>query len=295
MIQDSMRVHAPGKPLGQCAAVLRTLGFPSAQSLYLTSNGLTSTIVILVEPRDSALVRRRTIPGNARASVKAWGPAYSIFRNHVAAYQTGAQTFGYHAVRDTAWEHQIMRSHRKDSAVVRSIWKFLESNRNRSTTNLAIRTLLHDSNVENRIVAAAILGPQRGRTQVWYALVKGLRDSDERVAGASEMALRSLLAGSQSPVDWRPAVADVRAILDGTNVLALRTTLVALTKTKIDPALASVLLRQNGGLVTDLLASNSQHHRSAAHEFLVQIAGKDLGLSPDSWKRWLSEIRARAV
>jgi hypothetical protein len=125
--------------------------------------------------------------------------------------------------------------------------------------------------------------------------MKGLRDPDERVAGAAEMGLRSLATGPQSRIDWRPALADIRAILDGTNVLALQTTLVALTKTKIDPTLAPDLLRRNGGLVMDLLASHSASHREAAHEFLAALAGEDLGATPDDWKMWVRRISARAV
>jgi hypothetical protein len=296
MIQDSMKAHAPGQPLGQCAAVLRALGFPSAESLYTTSpEGRSSTLVILVEPQDSALVRYRKLPTRARGSLKAWGPAYRILRNDVAAYQTGAQHFGIHSVGDSAREHLILRSWPNDSAHVRAFWRFLEWSRNAQTAGLAERTLVEDANVENRILAAAILGAQRGRVRAWYALVKGLRDPDERVAAAAEMGLRSLLTGAQSRIDWRPALADVRAILDGTNVLGLRTTLVVLTKTQIDPTLAPALLRENGGLVMDLLGSHSPAHRDAAHEFLVRLAGKDLGLSPDNWRMWLQGVRARAI
>ena len=296
MIQDSMKVHAPGQPLGRCAAVLRALGFPSAESLYTTSpEGRSSTLVIVVEPQDSVLVRYRRLPTRARTSLKAWGPAYRILRTDVAAYQTGAQTFGIHAVGDTAREHLILRSYPNDSAQVRAFWRFLERSRNAQSANLAERTLLEDANVENRILAAAVLGAQRGRVRAWYALVKGLRDPDERVAAAAEMGLTSLSTGAQSRIDWRPALADVRAILDGTNVLGLRTTLVVLTKTQIDPTLAPALLRENGGLVMDLLGSHSPAHRDAAHEFLVRLAGKDLGLSPDNWKMWLQGVRARAI
>ena len=249
MIQDSMKVHAPGKPLGQCAGVLRTLGFPSAQSLGLTStNGLSSTLVLLVEPQDSALVRYRKLPTRESPPLPAWRDGYSILKDHVAAYQSGVQDFGIHATRDTTIEHLILRSRPGDSAEVRFFWRFLERNSNPQSAKLAERTLLEDASVDNRRIAAAILGAQRGRTRAWYTLMKGLRDPDDRVAAAAEMGLTSLLTGEQPRIDWRPAVADVRALLDGTNVLALRTTLLVLTKTQVDPALAAALIRENGGL-----------------------------------------------
>lgn len=173
MIQDSMKVHAPGQPLGHCAAVLRALGFPSAQSLYMTSpEGRSSTLVILVEPKDSSRVRYRRLPTRARAAIKAWGPAYGILRNDVAAYQSGAQDFGIHATGDSALEHLILHSSPKDSAQIRYFWRFLERSRNAQSANLAERTLLEDANVENRMVAASVLGAQRGRVGAWYALVK---------------------------------------------------------------------------------------------------------------------------
>src|SRR3954464_5099156 len=63
MIQDSMKVHAPGQPLGHCAAVLRSMGFPSPQALYMTSpDRPPSILVLLVEPQDSDLVHYRPWP-----------------------------------------------------------------------------------------------------------------------------------------------------------------------------------------------------------------------------------------
>ena len=261
MIQDSMRVHAPGKPLGHCAGVLRDLGFPSAQALYMTSpDRPPSTLVILVEPQDSALVRYRVPRTRARGPMKAWGPAYRILRDHVMAFQAAAQGFGIHAVGDTIRERLILGLHPKDSSQVRGLWDFLEKSRSPETAASAERILLEDANVENRRVAAAILGAQRGRVRTWYALVQGLRDSSELVAAAAEMGLTSLSAGPQSRIDWQPALADIRAVLDGTNVLALRTALIVLTKTSIDRKLAPNLLRPNGGLVFDLLSSHSTSH-----------------------------------
>jgi hypothetical protein len=296
MIQDSMKVHAPGEPLGQCAAVLRALGFPSAQSLGMTSaEGRSSTLVLLVEPQDSALVRYRKLPTRERAPLPAWRDGYSILKDHVVAYQTGAQDFGIHATRDTTIEHLILRSRPDDSAEVRFFWQFLERSRNPQSANLAERTLLEDASVDNRRLAAAILGAQRGRVRAWYALVKGLRDPDERVAAAAEMGLTSLLTGTQSRIDWRPARADIKAILDGTNVLGLRTMLLVLTKTKVDPMLARTLIPENGGLGLDLLGSHSPAHRDAAHAFLIRLAGKDLGPSTDNWRTWLRGVHARAI
>jgi hypothetical protein len=296
MVRDSMKVYAPVKPLGQCAAVLRSLGFASAQSLgWISPAGVSSSLVIVVEPQDSALVRYRKLPTRALPPIPNWSVGYDILKNHIAAFQRGAQDFGIHATADTALEKLILRSHAKDSAQLRSFWKFLESNRNSRSAALAERTVLGDASVENRSLAAAVLGAQRGRARAWHVLVKGLRDPDERVAAAAEMGLISLMTGEQTPIDWRPVVTDLRAILDGTNVLALRTTLQVLTKTRIDRTLASALLRENGGLVIDFLGSHSPTHKDAAHQFLVWLAGKDLGIEANSWKSWLREIHARAI
>lgn len=296
MIEDSMKVHVPGKPLGQCAAVLRSLGFPSAQSVgWTTAEGRPSTLVLLVEPQDSALVRYRKLPEGKSSPVPAWRDGYSTLKDHVGAYQLGAQEFGIYAVRDTVLENLILRSYPGDSAELRFFWHFLERNRNSQSANLAERTLLQDTSVDNRMVAAAILGAQRGRVRAWYALVKGMRDPDERVAAAAEMGLTSLLTGAQHPIDWRPALTDVRAILDGTNVLGLRTMLLVLTKTNVDPMLARALVPENGGLVLDILASHSPTHRDAAHAFLVRLAGKDFGPAPANWRPWLRGVHARAT
>ena len=295
MIQDSMRVHAPGKPLGQCAGVLRSLGFPSAQSLGLPSPTGESSLVIVVEPQDSMLVRYRKVPMRASPPIPEWSVGYDILKNHIGTFQSGAQDFGVHATADTVIERVILQDHARDSVQLRSLWNFLESTRNSRSAALAERVLLTDASVENRRIAAVVLGAQRGRTRTLYVLMKGLRDPDERVASDAEKALTSLMTGEQTRIDWRPVVSDLRAILDGTNVLALRTTMQALTKTQIDRKLAPALLRQNGGLVIDLLGSHSPTHKDAAHEFLVWLAGKDLGTEPEDWSSWLSKIHARAI
>jgi len=252
-------------------------------------------VVIVVEPQDSALVRFRKLPARrALPPIDGWRNGYDVLNNNIAVFQRGTQDFGIHAIADTTLEQLILASHPKDSAQLQSFWKFLESTRNARSAALAERTLLNDSSVESRILAAAVLGAQRGRVRAWHVLVKGLRDPDERVAATAEMALTSLMVGEQTAVDWRPAVSDLRAILDGTNVLALQTTLQVLTKTKVDPRLAPALLRESGGLVIDFLGSHSPTHKDAAHAFLVWLARRDLGTEPNEWNSWLREIHARA-
>jgi hypothetical protein len=289
MIRDSMIVHAPRQPLGECAAVLRSLGFPSAESLHTVSaDGRRTILVIVVEPQDSQLVRRLPIPGGHGMRPKMWEEGFRIMRDANGAFQAGTQTFGIHATGDSVREGLIMSLHPRDSAGVRAMWRFLENNRNRTAARLAGRILLGNSNFEDRALAAAILGAQRGRAEAWYALAKGMRDADERVAGVSEQGLRSLATGAYSKINWRPARSDLRAIIGGTNVLALRTTLAVITQTKIEPALARELLRDNGFLVFDLLGSHSKEHQEAAHNFLVLAAGKDFGMSGDTWRKWLA-------
>ena len=294
MIRDSMIVHAPQQPLGQCAAVLRSLGFASAQSLYTGSaDGRQTILVIVVEPQDSQLVRRLPIPSGRGNRPKMWEEGYRLMRDDNRAFQAGAQTFGIHAIGDSVREGLVMSLRSRDSSAVRAMWRFLETTRNRREAGLARRILLENSNFEDRVLAAAILGAQRGSAEAWYALAKGLRDSDERVAGVSELALRSLSTGTYTRINWRPARNDLRAILGGTNVLALRTTLAVLAQTKIQPPLARDLLRDNGFLVFDILDSHSKEHQEAAHDFLVLAAGKDFGRSGDVWRRWLASSVSR--
>lgn len=62
MIRDSMRVHAPGEPLCQCAGVLRGLGFPAAAA---TGVGGDTTVVLLVEPAFADRIQRRVVPADS--------------------------------------------------------------------------------------------------------------------------------------------------------------------------------------------------------------------------------------
>jgi hypothetical protein len=60
-----------------------------------------------------------------------------------------------------------------------------------------------------------------------------------------------------------------------------------LAATQVDPTLARPLLKDGGYIVLAKLGSQGLAERQAAHRFLVQIAGRDLGDAPEAWHEWL--------
>jgi hypothetical protein len=285
MIRDSMRVHALGKPLGQCAAVLRGLGFPSAETIGF--GGTDYTLVMLVEPQDSARVRYRREPRDSQPIVAAWAEGYRLLRENRIAFQTAVQSYFIYLARDSAFERRILTLQAADSAMVRATWEFLAGRRGTGDARIARRRLLDDARLETRLVAAAVLAAHRDDARTWHALVQALTTPDGRVAAAAEQALTALIGGPAVRVDWAPVAPELRAVLDGTNVLGLKTTMLALTKTGASPRLTSDLLANGGALPLALLGAGPADYREAAHGFLTHMAGRDLGDDPAQWQRWI--------
>jgi hypothetical protein len=288
MIRDSMRVHAPGKPLGQCAAVLRGLGFPSAETIGF--GGTDYTLVMLVEPQDSARVRYRREPRDSQPVVAAWAEGYRLLRENRLAFQSAVQLYSIQRARDSVFERSVLTIWAADSSIGRATWKFLDGRRGAGDARIARRRLLDDARFETRLVAAAVLAAHRDDPRTWHTLVQALTTSDGRVAGAAQQALTSLISGPAIRIDWAPVAPELRAILDGTNVLALRTTMLALTKTGASPRLAPHLLADGGTLPLALLGASPAIYREAAHGFLTHMAERDLGDEPAAWERWIHAL-----
>jgi len=108
------------------------------------------------------------------------------------------------------------------------------------------------------------------------------------VAMTASQALAGLLSSGPPRVDWSPAAGSIRAILAGTNVSVLEGTMEALAATAISPDLAAELLATGGGdLVLARLAASQERTRDAAHRFLVQLRGADIGPDTARWTEWI--------
>lgn len=95
---------------------------------------------------------------------------------------------------------------------------------------------------------------------------------------------------SKSTTNWAPSTPALRAILDGTNLFEHNPLMEVLAATQIDTALARPLLNDGGFLVLAKLGSQGRAERLAAHQLLVQIAGRDLGDAPGAWREWITGL-----
>jgi hypothetical protein len=290
MIRDSMAVHAPGQPLGHCAAVLRMLGFASADAREVRIAGQAPlTVVTLVEPEDSARVRPRPVPADSLDDFAAWSPVTTLFRSDNRAFQVALNL--RQAAPDSAREAAVIARARVDEAHVREIWRFLDSHRSEADLRRSLHTLRSDANLANSAVALAILGNFGNRDAVWWALMDAARDVRPGVAATAEQVLNRLVTAEHPRVNWASAVPTLRRLLQGTNVFELPSILNVLTSTEVSPELAPDLLRDGGGdLVLAYMRARYPRDRELAHRFLVQLAGRDLGDNPDAWARWIASL-----
>jgi hypothetical protein len=292
MIQDSMAVHAPGKPLGQCAAVLKQLGFVSASAMQREGpDGQRRTVVSVVEPQHADRIQLRRVAGDSLPNSAAWQPGIDIYSGHNHAFQSAIQWRGLWLQQDTAIVGQILQLAGDRATQVQDFWEFLDNHRGLTDLEKALHTIATDRNRTNAAVAAAILTNFPDEPQAWWALIDAHRDSREHVAATASQAMRGLLMAGPREIDWKPAAVTVRALLDGTNVFVLESVLSALASTKITPELAPVLLRDGGAdLVLARLRATDERTRKTAHAFLVQISGTDHGEDAAAWAAWIESL-----
>lgn len=292
MIQDSMAVHAPGKPLGQCAAVLKELGFVSASALLSEGpDGTQRTIVTVVEPDRADRILLRIPEGDSLPNAREWQRGIEIFSEHNRAFQPAIQWRGLLLQQDTTSIAELLQFAGGRAAQIQAFWRFLDQHRNQADLEKALYTLAVDRNGTNAAVAAAILTNFPDEPRAWWALLDAQRDSREYVAATASQAMRGLRMAGPREIDWTPAAHAIRALLDGTNVFVLEGMLDVLASTGVKPELAPALLRDGGAdLVLARLRAADEGTRTTAHTFLVQISGTDYGEDPVAWAAWVDSL-----
>lgn len=285
MIRDSMAVKAPGVPLGQCAAILTQLGFPSATSdQYVDERGEEYAVVSVVEPEDSARISFRPEPRDSSAERRGWEAGTRMIHTRPRGFQAAVRGYAAYRAGDSAGVRTELRRAGRDSADVPKLWAFLDRHRSEADERRAMRVVAHDANVANRVVAETILGNFDGNDRVWWTLIDLQRSRSAAVAATAGQVLASMAQRSRRSVPWGPAAPAIRSLLAGTNVYLFTPTLGLLRATAITPALAKPIVGGgNGELLLAHLAAHQPHVRDAAHVFLVQLAGTDLGYDVDAW------------
>jgi hypothetical protein len=291
MIQDSLARYAPGDSLTShaCAAILRgKLGFADAAAQYYPPGSEAGTngywAVPVVEPQDSARVRYRARPRDSVPDRVEWAAALAIFRQHNQVFQSAIQ-----------WPAFLLARMHPDSveprlAPARPLLEFLRKHRTEADRHSALWTLAHDGNVHQRGMAAVVVAGFPEHDSTWWALADAFRDQDPMVSATASQVLSTLSQSVARTVNWAPAADDVRAVLDGTALFTQTILLDALAATRVDPALASTLLRGGGELVLAKLRSQDPRGSRAAYRFLAQVSARDFGQNAAAWENWIRSL-----
>jgi hypothetical protein len=300
MLQDSIRKYVPGQSLhdAACMVTLRdSLHFAEASvtTYMLAPPGAPRRdflSITLVEPEDRARVVWDERPRNEFTSML---PDYAGIILPVTDSVGGLWQRRLRPWHEAYFFEPTRRARRLADAPAAAradaerLWSFLEARRAEPHRQLATKTLRNDGFYVNRLVAAMVLSNFPANDSTWWVLTRALRDPREQVRGTASVALSTL---PDRTVDWRPAVADLRLLLGGTNLPAQREVIDLLVRTKVDPSLAAPLLRDNGDWVLAHLGSEAPGASTSAHSLLIRLnGGTDLGRARAPWAEWIARLR----
>lgn len=288
MLQDSLASRGDSLHTHACAATLRyKLGFADAAATTFVSDGSRYSVVAVVEPQDSARVRHRDLPMDTTFRAE-WSAPVGVIRErphlfHIATdeYDPGGASELYAQLRDHLGA---------DTVVVRQIWDFLAAQRGEDDFRLAAATLASDPSLYNRMVAAAILANFAKRDDAWWALVETLRERDGAAKAIAASVLTSRSRAEPRDVDWEPAAPSIHALLNGTGLFELRSTLQWLPRMGAGPRWSRAFLADGGEMVLAYLQAEHPPTRAAAHQFLVAMRGADLGTDVGPWRNWIASL-----
>lgn len=305
MLQDSFALKAPGETLQShaCAAILQLkLGFPSAAvATYMTgpmsrgapSTGKMLTVITVVEPQDSARVRYLAAAPDSLATPTPWRDLDQAVRDSSQWDLNGLLfVMQFYSGAGTALDSAVSAIARLDKAHVPLARRLLPALRAHATPGdraLAMRVLANDRALRNRALAIAVLANFDSDDATWHALVRELRDPEERVRAVAQSVIQSFSWRHPRKIDWRPSTDDLRALVGGTNAWAFVGVAQMLVRTGASPDLASALLANNFDLVLAHARAQSAEPRAPVIALLTQLHG---GLLTDGadWERWLRSL-----
>lgn len=290
MVQDSLKKYSPRDSLTShaCAATLRyTLGFADAGSWLFMFNGDTASqaTVAVREPQDSARVHFRSLPVDTVNPRRAWRVATRALGTHPVAFRTVMRQ----RLGDTLRRRDPLRDS-GDVAAAARLQRFLATQRGTRVRDAALYALSHAPNRDDRSVAALILASFPESDAVRRGLLDAVRDPDDQVRSLVADAADAMSRLHPRTVDWRPVGGGIHAMLDGTAVFRFATVVDVLTRTGVGPRDAALLLRGGGAMLVDVLASEHTFFSARSRTLLTQLAGRDLGPDPDSWREWIATL-----
>jgi hypothetical protein len=300
MLTDSLGLRAPGVSLFQTAectkALTDRLHFPGVH-IEKTVAGppgvrALSVVIRVVEPPDSARVRWARAPRDTQPPPAAWAGLRRVFsdprRGVFVEDLNGLALYGVYRTRGRAQALRYAAMSGADTARAVALWAALERHARPADLHLALRTLREDGGRQSRILATAVLANFPASDAAWRAVAGALRDRYPGVHVAAQHSLAVLGAGPARPVDWGPAAADLRAVLDGTNLMAFVPLVQALARTAVAPSHARALLGGGGELLVAHAEAADPRSRTAAEALLRQLHGP--GAPPAGWRAWVASL-----
>jgi hypothetical protein len=294
-LEDSLQRHVPGQTLADaaCMATLRyKLGFADASvtvySGFERDNPNRKFVAVrLVEPQKGSIWR--TLPSDRYESLlPLYAPLILPVTDSAGNVYVSRLLFGYQQADSGRRELLLSGAGPRAREDYNLVATFVRSNEGGGASDRALRVLDSGAAPSNRIAAAIVLLNQSGHDASWYSLVRALRDPHEGVRLAASTVLGQY---PRRAVDWKPVASDLRELLSGVNVSETEKVMRLLIATKVDPALASTLLRKNSGWVLRLLESKAPMTATSTRAFLVALnRGTDLGSSATSWRTWLNKL-----
>jgi hypothetical protein len=284
MLQDSLRKYADGVTLDShaCAAALQQkLGFADAAvQRFLVAGQDEYVAVSVVEPADSARVRRRQVGLDTLTFRPGWEAAGTLVRRNARAMHGALQGDSRRSVPPFA---------AADSLEVRRLWAFFDARRTPEGYAAARRVLDSDPNVYDRILAAAVLTHAPADDATLHTLVRAMLDEADMVAQvASEPLLR--MVRERGTMDWAPLAPQVHALLNGTGLYQLDNIIQALLASGVDGRWAAPFLAGGGNAVLARLDAENPRMSAPAHQLLVALRGEDLGTDSAPWRAWVASL-----
>jgi hypothetical protein len=292
MIEDSLAKYSPADKLTvhACAQILQQkLRFASASVSMYTNfpeyGGKDYLAITLVEPDDSAKIHFKPPLYDTLLAHATWPEAAAAFRQNSGLAQRAFQTPSF-------FDDRLSAEDSRTFAKIDAIHRLIVANKSPEAFANARRMLDSDSSIYNRTMAALIVANFTDRDSAWFALMDAQRDPVGPPGSTASQLLRVLTQRSPRTVDWKPAVKQLRYIIDGTNLFAFNGTLDVLTATKIDRSLAPDLLANGGSVLRAKLHSGDVFAKRSVAAFLSHLSGLPATSDAATFERWMDGLTA---
>jgi hypothetical protein len=281
MVEDSVARYQPGVSLSDhsCAVILRdSVGFANAAVLNFGLRDTSWTVLTVLEPDLRANVRL-PIYTDRQPKPERWHDLFIILEQDPHALEPLQHAEVLVGGADAMWGTPV-------GPAARALRDALRRHGSAEDWRLSQTTILTDSSIANRTVAALVLSNFASRDSAYHLLAHGTRTYDNG-GSAAQLVLTALTRGAARAVNWRSATEALDALVGGTNLFAYTAVLDALVATQVDRGLGRELARRHADLLLEHVSARNPFSPPPAQRFLTYLAGRDLGRDTVAWRRWL--------